>query len=197
MAKYKFRKKEGLFYKESYKLNTENYGKFLLSIFKKTPWYYWIFIIAVSLTYPYYYQNSSLFYPQYGKYPEIQLLRIYTVIVAILSPFVITYIKYGKRFSLYSIFYYFNSKRKYSPSRGYIIEHYKDVSYLKRALKESNGTSPTKGMLLYPMVLIFFMIIYLYIMFHVVVIALILCIVHSYYRYKNLKEKNDKNKRAF
>lgn len=202
------------FYKNTQYLDTSSYLNFTKSVFKEVPKWFWIYIIFISIAGAYLVKDASFFVPE-SPIPEDRYpINVYTFLVMILLPIPLTYIRFIKSFS-FTKFYIglanlerdyvkkFNKDAKEEADKVYNTDRY-SFSYDKRSktwsgknidaeerFRKRHGIEDASWFIkmLYPGFLVFFLMIYIFILYHIIIIVALLVALHIFYKYKQIKRK--------
>lgn len=197
-------------YKNPTTLNTTSFLKFSLSLLKRVPILYWIYAVVISVFFSVTNKDLTVF-KNFVKYPAYNswIFDTYTFIVIVLLPFALAYIRFSKPFGFSGMFFgvigiheqsvsNHNEKAKKNRHKVYSTDKYKFEPEGWGGWKVTNVSAQNRQKsrhdygclmyLIYPVLLFCFLILYMYFLYHVIILVAILIILHMFYMYKRIKE---------
>ncbi|OFN25157.1 hypothetical protein HMPREF2578_05905 [Staphylococcus sp. HMSC072H03] len=192
------------------RLDTSSYFKFLISIFKEVPTWYWVYSVIISIVFSVLSKDASYF-KTWIQYPQDNIwLNLYTFLAIILLPVPLVYIRFVKSFSFTSFYIGLvknerdsaerkNDRFKRNRDKVYSTDEFeftrdslsgrlrmKNISAEKRQKMRASDLS---GFILifYPIFYCFFLMVYMLIMYHIIIPVALLVALHILYKYNKYK----------
>lgn len=188
-------------------LNVSSFLNFSLSFFKRVPVIYWIYAVVISIFFSLENKKLTLFKNLFDNPDYVynaQIINIYTIIVIILLPIPLAYIRFAKPLGFSSHYikmlaaYNESERKRMNDNNVYSTDEYKfepagkdswtvkNISAKRR--RRNNGSFGCIMLAMFPFIFFVFLMLYMYIMYHIVILVFILVFLHMFYMYK--KEKN-------
>lgn len=190
-------------------LNVSSFLNFSLSLFKRVSVIYWIYAVVISILFSLENKNLTLFKNLFDNPDYVynaQIINIYTIIVIILLPIPLVYIRFVKSFGFSSLYikmleaYRESERKRMNDNNVYSTDEYKfepagkdswtvkNISAKRR--RRNNGSFGSIMSVMFPFIFFVFLMLYMYIMYHIVILVFILVFLHMFYMYKKKKKSS-------